>query len=185
MDNDPLEQLVDWVRNRRFGKYRGTVVDNADPTKRGRLKVRVQGALSDLQLWAMPCVPYAGNDVGFYFLPEPGTGVWVEFEGGDISMPIWTGCFWADEQLPEGATAAATKVIRTGQTAIVFNDDTPELRATVVDAGEVTIGDDVAVVRDQAKLTVGTDGVTGEMGSGKVEVQQSGVSINSGAFEVS
>jgi uncharacterized protein involved in type VI secretion and phage assembly len=184
VDNDPLEQLLDWVRNRHFGKYRGTVIDNADPTNRARLKVRAPAALGDLETWAMPCVPYAGDQVGFFFLPEPGTGVWVEFEAGDPSYAIWSGFFWGDDQLPPDATAATSKVIRTEKTTIVMNDDTPEIRAAVDDSGEVTIGEDVTVTRDQATLTVTTDGVTSEIGSGKVAVEQSGVSINSGALEV-
>lgn len=184
MDDDPLEQLLDWVRNRHFGKYRGTVVDNADPTNRARLKVRAPAALGDLEAWAMPCVPYAGDKVGFFFLPEPGTGIWVEFKAGDPSYPIWSGCFWGDDQLPDDATAATAKVIRTEKTSIVLDDDTPEIHAAVDDAGEVTVGDNVVVARDQAKLTVATNGVTSEIGSGKVAVEQSGVSVNSGALEV-
>ena len=184
MDNDPLEQLLDWVRHRHFGKYRGTVVANDDPTKRGRLKVRAPAALGDLELWAMPCVPYAGDQVGFFVLPEPGTGVWVEFEAGDTSYPIWTGCFWGDNQLPSAATAATAKVIRTQKTTLVMDDDAPEIHASVDDGGEVKIADDVIVSRDQATVTVSTNGITSELGSGKVAVEQSGVSINSGALEV-
>jgi uncharacterized protein involved in type VI secretion and phage assembly len=29
-----------------------------------------------------------------FALPMIGSGVWVEFEQGDPSQPIWTGCFW-------------------------------------------------------------------------------------------
>jgi uncharacterized protein involved in type VI secretion and phage assembly len=184
MDNDPLERLLDWVRNRHFGKYRGTVVDNDDPSKKARLKVRAPAALGDLEVWAMPCVPYAGDQVGFYFLPEAGTGVWVEFEAGDPSYPIWSGFFWGDDQLPADATAATTKVLRTQKTTIVMNDDTPEIHASTDDAGEVTIGDEVVVKRDQASVTVSTNGITSELSSGKIAVEQSGVSINSGALEI-
>jgi uncharacterized protein involved in type VI secretion and phage assembly len=184
MDNDPLEQLVDWVRHRHFGKYRGTIVDNADPTNRARLKVRAKAALGDLEVWAMPCVPYAGAKVGFVVLPEPGTGVWVEFEAGDPSFPVWTGFFWADDQLPDGATAATTKVLRTLKTSIVLDDDAPQIHAAVDEAGELTVGDDVVLTRNQATLTVATDGVTSEVGSGKVAVEASGVSVNNGAWEV-
>ena len=75
MDQNVLEQLLDYVRSRYFGKYRAVVTDNADPTSRGRLQVRVPAVLGDLAVWAMPCVPYAGDGVGFYSLPEPGAGV--------------------------------------------------------------------------------------------------------------
>jgi len=57
-----------------------------------------------------------GRGVGSFTLPEPGTGVWVEFEGGDPAYPIWSGFFWADDQLPEDETGAQAspglKIIR-------------------------------------------------------------------------
>ena len=104
MNPKELELILDLLRNRYLGKYRGELVDNNDPTQRGRLKVRVPSVLGELDMWAMPCAPYAGEGVGLYSLPESGTGVWVEFEGGDLSYPIWTGFFWADGQLPQDET---------------------------------------------------------------------------------
>jgi uncharacterized protein involved in type VI secretion and phage assembly len=184
MDADVLEKLVDWARHRYFGKYRGTVTDNNDPTQRARLKVRVPAVLGDLEVWAMPCVPYAGDKVGFYFLPEPQTGVWVEFEAGDPSYAIWCGFFWADDQLPAEATSAVNKVIRTKASTIVLNDDTPEIHAFVDDAGDVTIGDEVIIKRDQATHTVSSDGVKSEIGGQKTELTQSSFSVDGGALEV-
>jgi uncharacterized protein involved in type VI secretion and phage assembly len=185
MDVDPLEQLLDWVRFRQFGKYRGTVTDNADPTTRARLKVRVPAVLGDLETWAMPCVPYAGDKVGLYLLPEQGTGVWVEFEAGDPSYPIWSGCFWADDELPEDATGAATKVLRTAKSTVLLDDDTPQARLAVDDAGELTVGDEVVLKRDNAVHTVSTNGVKSEMGGQNVAITQSSVSVDDGALEVS
>lgn len=184
MDIDPLEQLIDWVRQRHFGKYRGTVTDNADPTKRARLKVRVPAVLGNLELWAMPCVPYAGDAVGLHLLPEPKTGVWVEFEAGDPSYPIWTGFFWADDELPQDASDATAKVLRTQKSTVVLDDGTPEVRIAVDDAGEVTIGDEVVTTRDQAIHTVSTSGVKSEIGGQNVAVTQSSVSVDDGALEV-
>lgn len=185
MDLDPLEQLVDWVRQRHFGKYRGTVTDNADPSKRARLKVRVPAVLGDLELWAMPCVPYAGDSVGLYLLPESATGVWVEFEAGDPSYPIWTGCFWADDELPADATGATKKVLRTEKSTVILDDDTPEVSIAVDDAGQLAIGDDVTTTRDQATHTVSTSGVKSEISGKSVAITTSSVSVNDGALEVS
>ena len=127
METELLEQLIDWVRNRYFGKYRGLVSDNDDPTARGRIKVKVPAVLGTLEVWAMPCVSYAGDGVGTYLLPPAGSGVWVEFEGGDPAYPIWTGAFWADGELPEdngGAQATPPlKIIRTEQGLMVALDD--------------------------------------------------------------
>ena len=58
-----------------FGKYRGRVIDNADPLIIGRVKALVP-AISDMDLnWAMPCAPYAGPKVGFYAIPPADANV--------------------------------------------------------------------------------------------------------------
>lgn len=183
MDQDVLEQLLDWVRSRYFGKYRGVVTDNADPTQRGRLKVRVPAVLGDAELWAMPCVPYAGAGVGFYSLPESGTGVWVEFEGGDASYPIWAGCFWADGELPDQSDANI-KIWKTLKFTLRIDDSADELRAEATSGSKVTISRDVVTESGGAKHTVGSSGAISEKGANKVEVTDASVSVNSGALEV-
>ena len=47
--------------------------------------------------------PTPGPNVGIAFLPETGSGVWIEFEGGDVSYPIWVGGYWRDGEYPEDA----------------------------------------------------------------------------------
>lgn len=120
------------VGQRYYGKYRGLVTDNQDPRQLGRLRVRVPEVLGDVESgWALPCVPYAGNGSGQYTLPEPGTGVWVEFEAGDVSRPIWTGCWWGAGQLPannRGVPATPPlKVIRSEQGLMLTFDDNSQV----------------------------------------------------------
>jgi len=78
-----------------YGKYRGTVVNNVDPEQRGRIQAIVP-AVSNVfpTSWAMPCVPMAGKQQGVFMVPQLGSGVWMEFEGGDPDKPIWVGGFW-------------------------------------------------------------------------------------------
>lgn len=78
-----------------YGKYRGLVLNNVDPMQIGRLMVQVPdvGGLMP-STWAMPCVPVAGMQNGMFALPMIGSGVWIEYEQGDIDHPIWVGCFW-------------------------------------------------------------------------------------------
>jgi hypothetical protein len=73
-----------------FGNYRGVVFDNNDPDKLGRIRVTVPQLFADSATgWAWP-----KNSAGLVLQPPPvGQGVWVEFEGGDSSFPIWTGTF--------------------------------------------------------------------------------------------
>ncbi len=168
MEHDLMDQLVDWIRNRYFGKYRGIVTDNVDPTSRGRIKVEVPAVLGNLNVWAMPCVPYAGKGVGFYSLPEPGTGVWIEFEAGDPSYAIWTGCFWADSELPD-ASDAAIKIWKTISHKLRLDDN----------------ADDILIENSSgAKHIISSNGVISEKGSTKTEVSDSSFNVNNGALEV-
>ena len=108
----------------RLGKYRGLVVDNLDPLQLGRLRVEVPQVAQSPVAWALPCVPYAGFQVGVYFIPPIGANVWVEFEAGDIDYPIWVGCFWSEGEKPELAVDPGVKLIQT-QTATIMLNDTP------------------------------------------------------------
>ena len=111
-----VANLVQKVERRFYGKYRGFVVDNADPEQLGRLKLRVPSVLGDdvVTGWAMPCVPYGGDvNQGFLFIPEVDGGVWVEFEEGDLEFPIWVGTFWSkpggESELPKPNDADGTE----------------------------------------------------------------------------
>jgi uncharacterized protein involved in type VI secretion and phage assembly len=91
--------------NRYLGKFRGRVVNNDDPLRIGRVTVEVPDVLGDEpSTWALPCLPFAGPESGQFVVPPPGAGVWVEFEQGDPSFPVWTGCWYgAAEELPPDA----------------------------------------------------------------------------------
>jgi len=78
-----------------FGKYRGMVVNNVDPMQMGRLQLQIPDVLGPLlSSWAMPCFPVTGKQMGFWSIPQIGTGVWAEFEQGDVDYPIWSGCWY-------------------------------------------------------------------------------------------
>ena len=184
MYNDDLSQeLFTWIKGHFFGKYRGTVTDNEDKSNRGRLKVRVPAVLGDVEAWAMPCVPYAGKKVGFYSLPEDGTGVWVEFEAGDPSYPIWSGCFWADNELPDPG-GAPIKIWKTEKLTVRIDDQHDELKLATDSKSTVTLAKDIKSEKGNAKHTVSSSAVVSELSAGKVEVTSASVKVNNGAWEV-
>ncbi len=91
-----------------FGKYRGTVINNIDPLQTGRLLVQVPDVLGLIpSSWAMPCIPFSGKQMGMWVLPQIGAGVWVEFEQGEPSYPIWSGCWWGSGAEPPALALAA------------------------------------------------------------------------------
>jgi uncharacterized protein involved in type VI secretion and phage assembly len=181
--DDLTQDLLIWIKGHFFGKYRGTVSDNADSTNRGRIKVKVPAVLGTVEAWAMPCVPYAGQGVGFYSLPESGAGVWVEFEAGDPSYPIWTGCFWGDNELPDPG-GADVKIWKTDKVTLRIDDSADELKMETTSASKVTLASDIKSESGGATHTVGSSGVVSELGAGKVEVTTATVKVNSGAIEV-
>jgi hypothetical protein len=108
-----------------YGKYRGKVLDNLDPLVLGRIIPEVAAVPGSMLNWAMPCVPYAGMQVGFYAIPPIGANVWIEYEGGDPNFPIWSGCFWGEGELPLEAPPTM-KVFKTDFITMILND-TPEI----------------------------------------------------------
>jgi hypothetical protein len=88
-----------------YGKYGGIVFDNNDPKLNGRIKCLVPKIGFDTipTNWAIACLGYEGEWKG----PDKNTKVWVEFEGGDRNIPIWSGAFVGSpggkSELPERA----------------------------------------------------------------------------------
>ncbi len=165
--NPLLQELLDRVRNRFYGKYRG-IVTGVDAST-WRIQASVPNVLPNgTSGWCMPCVPYAGPQAGFLMLPEVGSAVWIEFEGGDPSYPIWSGMFWSAGDIPSNASASVKSIV-TSAGSIAFNNDQSSI--TLTDAQNNT------VVLDQS-------GITSTSGSNSVAVGTSSVSVNDGAMEV-
>ena len=135
-----------------------------------RIKAIVPSVLGETTTgWCMPCVPYAGPGVGFAFLPETGSGVWIEFEGGDVSYPIWTGGYWREGEIPADA-ADHVKVIISVKHKLELDDD----------QGKITLSDP-----NGNTVTLDSSGITLANGESiSVVVISSSVSVNDGALEV-
>ena len=161
-----------------FGKYRGTVVSNIDPMLMGRLLVGVP----DLGLagaWAMPCFPVAGDQAGAWMIPEPSTGVWVEFEQGDVDRPIWSGCWYGSAvEVPplarEASPTAPPIVLATpGQTTLMLSDAPGPAGGILL---QTAMG---------ARISITDDGITLSNGKGAtITLVGPTVTVNQGALVV-
>lgn len=158
-----------------FGKYQGKVLNNLDPQGRARLRLSVPAVFGEmLSPWALPCVPYAGHGVGFFAIPPIGANVWVEFMGGELDHPIWSGCFWlSSEEVPATPGLADIKVFKT-ETATITISDLP---------GESGI---ILETASGARIAVSAKGIEMANGSGaSILLQGPQVSVNDRTLEVS
>lgn len=84
-----------------LGKYRAIVMDNNDPERRGRIRVQCPSVLGDyLSSWCEPCIPYATDYAGDYYVPPVNEAIWVEFEEGNVDKPIWGGGWYKVDSSP-------------------------------------------------------------------------------------
>ncbi len=164
---------------RYFGKYRGTVLNNVDPLGRGRLLVEVSDVLGLVpSTWALPCVPFAGIQTGFYALPLIGSGVWVEFEQGDPDFPIWVGCFWGSlAEVP-----AMSKAVPPGVPGITLQ--TPLMSGiTISDVPGPTGG--ILLKSGTASISISTTGIIIQNGAGaSITLTGPAVDVNNSALTV-
>lgn len=170
MTEDLVLELLEMLRGRFYGKYKGSVTE-VEKNGRGRIKAKVPAVFQDQTTgWCDPCVPYAGKGVGFAFLPEVGAGVWIEFEAGDPSRPVWSGCYWREDEFPDQA-GPKKKLIRTKSGhQITFDDDQESIEVTDPNKNTVTFD---------------KDGIALKRGNGQVVVSDQETNVNHGAMQVS
>jgi len=163
-----------------YGKYRGTVIDNNDPMKMGRLSVQVPDVSNVLpSTWAMPSAPFAGVQSGSVAVPPVGASVWVEFEQGDSDYPIWSGCFWGSSaEVPPKALAAppgvqAIVIQSVGQSTLMISDVPGPTGGILLQSSS------------GAMIAINDTGITISNGQGATIVLQGpSVTVNQGALVV-
>ena len=98
------------------------VKDNNDPQGMGRVRVQFFWQKGDeLSPWIRMIQPYAGNGKGFYFIPEIGEEVMVDFENGNAERPFVLGAHY--NGAAKSGYKPTTKAIHTQSgTKILLND---------------------------------------------------------------
>ena len=107
----------------------GTVLENNNAEKKGTLKIRLgcEGATQNILEEVKLLSPYAGNQYGFFLLPEIGDQILVGFLDGSYDRPIALGSLYtlADQMLADGyhKSNAIKRFCTKGGTLVEFNDD--------------------------------------------------------------
>jgi uncharacterized protein involved in type VI secretion and phage assembly len=190
-----------------FGKYRGKVLENQDPENLGRIQVSVPYIMGDAPLagWAMPCMPYAGPNAGMFAVPPVEASVWIEFEGGNLNYPIWSGVYWEREQLPEAATGPLIKLLKTPKASFMIDDETGACTLeTQTEAGvfklsmdqdgiKLTGGEQVTITvsantielkNNMLTLTLANNAITLKNGQGTITLSAGNIELKNGASTI-
>lgn len=181
-----LVSLSEDVRDRFYGKYRGLVTDVEDPDGLGRIVAKVPEVFDEEETpWAMPCVPFAGEGHGLVLLPEIGDGVWIEFESGDTSRPIWTGGWWGDGELPAPGAKKTRALVTTAGHKFVLDDDGDEVRLKhqggaemVMTAGQITLS------VSGAEMKMSSTEITISLGASEIKLTNGDLTLKSGGAQV-
>lgn len=138
----------------------------------GRVKVSYPG-LSDnfTSGWAPVARPMAGDDMGFYALPEPGDQVLVAFEHGDLSKPYVIGSLWTVKRRPpatnlDGLNSKRVIKSRAGHT-ITF-DDTLNVGALVISD---KLGSSITLDAKDGSITISAKGNLTLKANGQISLE--------------
>ena len=94
--NEFFEKRSQGLFNRHSGLYRAIVEETNDPIQMRRVRVRI-AELHDLSVstsslpWALPCPTMGSKGSGQFTNPCIGDCVFIQFEKGYSSAPVWTG----------------------------------------------------------------------------------------------
>ena len=187
MDGDVetiLERVTEFQRTRYFGKYRGLVSNIDDPDGLGRIQADVPAVYGEVPSpWAMPCLPFAGPSHGLALMPEVGDGVWIEFEGGSLDRPIWSGCWWADGQRPEPTANTARLLATSAGHQVLIDEDADEIKLIHPSGAELVMtGDEIKLSIGQCTLKLTSSEIV--LNDGMAKITTAGASLVNDAFKV-
>jgi hypothetical protein len=131
---------------KRVGKFKAIVADVNDPEKRGRIRVVCPDVTGESKsAWCNPCIPFAYEGGGDFYLPKKGDTVFVEFEDGNPNKPMYGSGWHSEGNTPVGdySNASKVRIISFGGARIVMTSGSISLSAggcnIVMSEGKVDI----------------------------------------------
>ena len=100
LQNGGLEQFGIY-----YSTYQGTVRDNNDPEKRGRLQIDCPAIYEDGKMdeWVEPRGMPSGGGMGLFILPQEGDLVWISCREGNPLKPVWEFGAFREDGIPDNA----------------------------------------------------------------------------------
>ncbi|MBT9465006.1 phage baseplate assembly protein V [Hydrogenophaga sp.] len=173
------------------------VVSLDDPERRNRVQVRLlahDGVTDqDAPLWARVVAPFAGNDRGFFFLPDVDDEVLVIFMNGDARHPLIIGGLWngnspSPADLADGQHRTKRLKSKNGVAITILDEDGQETLTLETPGGQtVTLQDGPGSITladaNGNRVVMDTAGITVEAAA-KVKVTAAQVEVSAGMVKV-
>lgn len=177
-----VERLVERVGSSYFGKYRGIVTDVEDPSNQCRIRATVPAVLGEQACgWALPAAPFAGGGHGFVMLPKVGSGVWIEFEAGQLDNPIWSGAWWASGERPDPQGAGIRVIVSEKGHKVVIDDESDELKLVHGGGPEIKMtASEIVLTCGACEIRISNENIS--LNNGLIKVGLAGVSLVNGAM---
>jgi len=178
--------IAESMRSRFFGKYRGIVTNVEDPEKLGRIVAQVPEVLQEMPSpWALPATPFAGPGHGLVLIPEVGDGVWIEFEAGDPSRPIWTGGWWGPNELPAPGDVQVRALVTTAGHKFVLNDKDKEIQLLHSGGAELKMTDnDITLTIGQSEFKMTADQISLKVLTNEITMTTTDITLKGGPTAV-
>jgi phage baseplate assembly protein gpV len=177
-----VQRLVDRVATSYFGKYRGIVTDVDDPNNQCRIRATVPAVLGEHPCgWAMPAAPFAGGGHGVVMLPKVGSGVWIEFEAGQLDNPIWSGAWWANGERPDPQGAAVRVIVSEHGHKLILDDESDEVKLVHGSGPEIKMtATEIVLTCGACEIKISNQNIS--LNNGLIKVGLAGVSLVNGAM---
>jgi uncharacterized protein involved in type VI secretion and phage assembly len=170
--------------SRMYGVVVGIVIDNKDPDKLGRVKVKIPRLSGeDESNWARVISFMAGKEMGGFFLPEMNDEVLVAFEYGDINIPYVIGSLWNGKDSPpltndDGKNNFRIIKSRSGH-VIRFDDTDGQEKIEIIDR---TQNNKIIIDTKEKKISIKSDkDIEISAPNGKVKIEAMDIEVKSSA----
>lgn len=142
---------------RYYSVYRGIVVNNVDDEKHmNRIKVCCPEVMNGSISWAYPKGQHGSINNGFkYLAPKIGDIVFVTFEFGDPTKPLWEYHGWALDQIPSPLDGPNKMGLITPEgNVIILDDDNGHLNLYL--NGDITVSSKSnIIVQSEGDVAIG------------------------------